>query len=189
MPLSLGGKIINEKTAEFYFKNGADKIIINSLYYFNPDEVFRIIKRYGNQSITCSIDYKSLNSKNIVFVNNGTHNTGIELNEYVIKMKEVGFGDLILNSIDKDGLGYGYDFSAIKEVFKITQSPIIASGGADNSEKLYSGIVKPYISAVNTSNIFNFVFDGLKDARDHILNEGVELPNWDFSQLKWKFKL
>ena len=99
-------------------------------------------------------------------------------------MKEVGFGDLILNSIDKDGLGYGYDFSAIKEVFNITKSPIIASGGADNSEKLYNGIIKPFISAVNTANIFNFVFDGLKDARDHILKKGVELPNWDFSQLK-----
>lgn len=184
MPLSLGGKIINEKTAEFYFKNGADKIIINSLYYLNPNEVSRIIKRYGNQSITCSIDYKCLNSKNIVFVNNGTHNTGIELNEYVTKMRDVGFGDLILNSIDKDGLGYGYDFSTIKEVFNITQSPIIASGGADNAEKLHNGIIKPYISAVNTSNIFNFVFDGLKDAREEIISKGVELTKWDFSLLK-----
>ena len=72
MPLSLGGKIVNEKIAEFYFNSGADKIIINSLYYSNPKEVSRIIKRYGNQSITCSIDYKSFNSQNVVFVNNGT---------------------------------------------------------------------------------------------------------------------
>ena len=57
-----------------------------------------------------------------------------------------------------------------------------ASGGADNAEKLHSGIIKPYISAVNTSNIFNFVFDGLKDARDHIIKEGVHLPEWDFSE-------
>lgn len=183
MPLSLGGRINSEDEAELYFKNGADKVVINSLYFTNPKEVLKIIKRYGLQSITCSVDYKLIEGSKTVLTNNGSYNTGIELNNYISEIKKIGFGDLIINSIDRDGLGYGYDFDTINEIFSITNSPIVASGGAENEEKLYDGIIKEYISAANTTNIFNFVFDGLKDAREHILSKGVDLPNWNYNLL------
>lgn len=184
MPVSLGGQIKNIKDVEFLFKNGADKVVINSMYFSNQRELTKIISKFGVQSIICSIDYKTINNSKFVFTNNGQFNTQIDLNNYIKIISKIGYGEILLNSIDNDGLGNGYDFESLKSIYNSTDVPIIASGGADNSEKLYDGLNKNFISAVNTSNLFNFVFDGLKDAREEIISKGVELTKWDFSLLK-----
>lgn len=180
MPICLGGQIKSIDDVEFLFKNGADKVIINSMYYENPNEVKKIISKFGIQSVVCSIDYKTINNEKIIFTKNGQFNTQQTLKNYIDTIYNLGCGEIILNSINNDGLGNGYDLESLKLAFKKTNVPIIASGGADNSDKLYEGLSQNFISAVNTSNIFNFVFDGLKEAREEIISKGIKLSKWDF---------
>ena len=88
------------------------------------------------------------------------------------------FGEIYINSIDQDGTGFGYDFSVINtEKIKI-KLPLIFAGGAGNHLHLKEGLIKDQISAVATANLFNFMNDGLVDARDEILKAGINLANW-----------
>ena len=184
MPISVGGKIDSIEKADILFKNGADKIVINTLFFKNSDVITAITKKYGIQSLICSLDYKKIKEHHMVFIENGELNTNYKLQDALNLISEIGVGELYLTSIDKDGLGYGYDLEVIKQASEIVNIPIIASGGSDNGEKLFEGINKNYIQAVSTSNLFNFIFDGLYDARNHIINNKIDLSHWDFSRLE-----
>ena len=184
MPISVGGKIDSLEKADTLFSNGADKIVINSLFFRNPETIKAITKKYGIQSLVCSLDYKKENEQEMVFIDNGKLNTNFTLEDALIMISKIGAGELYLNSIDKDGLGYGYDFKALKRASELVNIPIIASGGSDNGEKLFEGIKKNYIQAVSTSNLFNFIFDGILDARNHIILNKINLSKWDFESLE-----
>ena len=93
-------------------------------------------------------------------------------------------GELLINAIDQDGTGEGYDFIALKQIANHTNLPLIASGGGDSSPKLLEGIKKEYISAVTSSHLFNFMCDGLEYARKDLINAGVELSKWNFRELE-----
>ena len=179
IPVSAGGKITNIEQVESLFKNGADKIIFNSTIYNNPYLVKTAMLKYGSQSIIASVDYKK-NSKNKhdVYIHNGQQLMSNDLFYYINKIEKIGFGEIYLNSIDQDGTGFGYDFSPVNSKKINTKLPIIFAGGAGNHHHLMEGLVRDEISAVATANLFNFMKDGLVDARDQILNAGINLANW-----------
>jgi imidazole glycerol-phosphate synthase subunit HisF len=186
MPVGIGGGIKNYETAKFYFDNGADKIIINSNFFQNDTNfIQKIINQYGSQSVVASIDYKKQGLKNAeVYIDNGDKKLGISLFDAIRKIEVLGAGEILLNSIDRDGVGYGYDIETLKEVNKITSLPIIPCGGADNYHHLLEGIKTSFLYAVSTSHIFNFMGDGLKETKKLLIKEGYNFINWDYSTLK-----
>ena len=98
-------------------------------------------------------------------------------------IQSLGVGELILTSIDKDGTGQGYELSVYEEVSAIVDIPIIASGGVGKFDHFTAGLALPQISAANSANIFNFMVNGLIDARKYIEDQGIPLAHWTLNEL------
>ena len=107
-----------------------------------------------------------------------------KLEDVIRKVEKLGAGELMLNCIDRDGVGYGYDFQTLKEVNEISKLPIIPCGGADNYLQLLQGIETKFLHAVSTSHLFNFMGTGLKETKDMLIEKGFDFIEWNYSNLK-----
>ncbi|CAM3852699.1 HisA/HisF-related TIM barrel protein [Aquirufa aurantiipilula] len=179
IPIAAGGGIETLEDAELLFKSGADKIVINSLLVQNSIMVQDLIRNYGSQSVVASIDCKSNGECYEVFIKDGTVKVDFSLSEYIKYLEDLGVGEIYLNSIDKDGTGFGYDETLIESINKITSLPLIIAGGAGNESHLLKGLQLVNVSAVATANLFNFIGNGLPNARNLILESGENIANWN----------
>jgi cyclase len=177
IPISAGGGIMTIEDAELLFKSGADKIVVNSLLIQNPTIVKELVDNYGSQSVVASIDCK-LNGSYEVYIKDGTLKIEYSLEEYINYLEKLGIGEIYLNSIDKDGTGFGYDKVLIESVNNITSLPLIIAGGAGNETHLAEFLKIEHVSAVATANLFNFIGDGLPKARESLLSQGFNLAKW-----------
>ena len=132
MPLGYGGGITSLGEIEKLFNLGIEKIILNSAAFHNEKLISEAVHVFGSQSIIASMDVKKawLSKKQTVFVNSGNVNTKISPLEYAKKMEDAGVGEIILNSIDKDGTMGGYDLSLIQSIASTLKIPLVALGGA-----------------------------------------------------------
>lgn len=178
IPICAGGGINKISDAEYLFKNGADKILINTAIYSNPILIKELVRIYGSQSIVASIDYKKIDTKSIVFIKNGTKEIELDLNMYLKYVQELGVGEIYLNSIDRDGTGFGYDIETVNNCSQFIKIPLIIAGGAGNGLHLLDALKINGVSAVATANLFNFIGNGLPDARKNLLNNNINIANW-----------
>jgi cyclase len=177
LPVSIGGSIRNFKSVVKLFENGADKIIINTAFYKDIDLIKNIVDVYGSQSLIASIDYKGSGVEtSAVLINNGTIKIDLKIKDCVQKFEKLGAGELFVNSIDRDGLGYGYDFTTLEQIYLISKVPIICAGGADNYIELLNGINSKFTNGVSTSHLFNFIGDGLLQTRMEMIKNNAALP-------------
>lgn len=179
IPIAVGGGIRSLEDAKILFDNGADKIVLNSILFENKELVRDLVGKYGSQSVIASIDYKQNGDKYEVYINNGNTKINIPLKEYINDVLTLKIGEIYLNSMDKDGTGFGYDLRGIEDVAKNITVPIIVAGGAGNEKHLLEGLQKEYISAVATANLFNFIGGGLPKARKKILECGLNVSRWE----------
>ena len=130
IPITVAGGIRNEKDAELLMKNGADKLAINTELFKNEKIGKRLIKKYGSQSILLSIQAKKI-SKNSweAYINFGRDKTNMDVEEWIKKMIPSNFGELLLTSIDADGISNGFEVELYEKISKIINIPIIACGG------------------------------------------------------------
>lgn len=185
MPVAVGGGIRNTEQARLLFENGADKVVLNSVFFSEPQLVTDLARLYGTQSIVASLDFRRNGAGGTeVFIGGGRENTGVLLAEAVSAAAHAGAGEIYLTSIDRDGTGMGYDLSALETAYRSCDLPIIAAGGADTSDRLAEGIRSGFASAVSTAHLFNFMCDGLRDAREELIAEGIPLSHWHFEGLK-----
>lgn len=184
MPVAIGGGIRSSDDAGLLFNNGADKIILNTSYFENPTLVNSLVEKYGAQSIIASIDFKrdELGCEH-VYSNNGTKKIDLTLPEVIQLVKTFGAGEIMLNSINQDGTGMGFDMLSLKTVHNLCDLPIIASGGGDTSEHLMNGLTSGYASAVTSAHLFNFMGDGIQDTRNQLISKSVALCNWNFDNI------
>lgn len=181
IPIAAGGGIRTMEAAELLFKSGADKIVLNSLLIENPDMVKEIIKSYGSQSVVACIDCKLQADTYEIFIKDGSLKIDYELKEYVDYLEQLGVGEIYLNSIDKDGTGFGFDKRLIETVNRITSLPLIIAGGAGNESHLAHGLKIENVSAVATANLFNFIGNGLPNARNLILASNENIAKWNIN--------
>lgn len=179
MPVAAGGGIRKIEDAELLFKSGADKVILNSPLYNDPALATEIINRYGSQSLVASVDYKVIDGKPVVHICNGTIAIPASLKDYLLHLERLGVGEIIFNSIDMDGTGFGYDLENIKKYAKLVNIPFIIMGGAGNERHLSSGLFIDGVSAVATANLFNFIGNGLPNARNYMLEHDANLARWE----------
>ncbi len=177
MPISVGGGINNFDLVKKILSKGADKVVINSNLRF--DLIKKISETYGAQSIIASIDFKKVSNKFEIFNQNGSNKLKLSPRSYLISLTKFPVGEFLLNSIDRDGTGNGLDFDILKYVPKNLDKSLIISGGCGNSKHLSEGLKNKKIDAVNTANLLNFVGDGLKKAREEMINNKFNLPRWD----------
>ena len=178
IPIAAGGGIRTVEDAKFLFENGADKLVINTTLYENPDLVRELVRIYGAQSLVACVDYKKINTINKVFINDGKDELKGNLEEYLIYVQSLGVGEIYLNSIEKDGTGFGYDMETIIKINDIVKIPLIIAGGAGNEKHLIEGLLLESVSGVATANLFNFIGNGLPNARKKIIEENLNIARW-----------
>jgi cyclase len=184
MPIAVGGGVRTPEQADTLFAGGADKVVLNSAYVDDPGLVSRIVDDYGAQSVVASVDFRrSPGGSTRTYVDCGRRSTNLSLDMAMAGAVALGAGELYLTSIDRDGTGLGYDLPALQAAHESSTLPIIASGGADTHDRLGEGIKSGYASAVSTAHLFNFMGDGLSDAREGLIADGISLSRWNFSGL------
>jgi len=182
MPFAVGGGIRTLDHALQLFKAGADKVVMNTAYFSNPCLIRDLGQIVGVQSIVASIDYRVIpDGQRMVYINNGSEAAGHSLIDAVKYVQDIGAGELYLTSIDNDGTGQGFDLEALRIVASVCSIPVIASGGAGNHNHFSVALKSGLVSAVSTANLFNFMGDGLADARRSMFADGIDLSSWDFS--------
>lgn len=179
IPITAGGGIRSMSDAQLLFNSGADKILVNSVLHDDPDLVRALVQKYGSQSVVASVDYKKVNGVKEICIADGTKKIDFTIAEYLSHIESLDVGEIYFNSMDQDGTGFGYDFEGIQEIFGLVNRPLIIAGGAGNETHLIEGLKLPGVSAVATANLFNFIGDGLPNARRKILMTGENIANWD----------
>ena len=156
MPITLGGGIKKIGDIRELFKVGADRVSINTYAFERPDFLKKALETFGIQSIILSVDYKKIKNEPIVFTNSGELNTGKSLFSYLSEIEKIGVGEVLINSIDHDGLMCGYDFDTLKKIDNQFDLKIICSGGLSS----YNDIAKLYestkIRSFSMSSIFHY---------------------------------
>ncbi len=157
IPLTVGGGINTLEDFDRVLKCGADKVSVNSGAIKNPDLIDEAAKRYGNQCVVISADVKRVDKVFRVYAKGGRENTGKEAISWIKECVERGAGEVVLNSIDTDGVKAGFDLEMLKAVCDAVNVPVIASGGAGCKEdfvRLFNRI--PTVSAGLAASIFHF---------------------------------
>ena len=157
IPLTVGGGINTLDDFDRVLKCGADKVSVNSGAIKNPDLIYHAAKRYGNQCVVLSVDAKRVGDKFKVFAKGGRENTDIDLVEWVKRGENNGAGEIVLNSIDTDGVKGGFDLEMLKVVSENVSVPVIASGGAGNIQHFIDlFFALPNVDAGLAASIFHF---------------------------------
>ena len=179
VPITIGGKIDELKKAKKYLNSGADKLLINSILFNNNELVRNLSEEFGEQCLVAAVDLKQQDGTYRIFTNQGTSAQSGSAVEWIERILAMPIGELLMNSIDRDGTGNGLDFEILNLLPKSVDKPIIFSGGIGNFNQLYAGFENTKIDAVATANLLNFVGDGLIEARKSLIEKGIPLPIWD----------
>ena len=174
IPLTVGGGINGVDDFDRVLKCGADKVSVNSGAIRDPNIVFEAAKRYGSQCVVLSVDIKRMNGEYRVFAKGGREDTGIEGIGWIKKCVSLGAGEIVVNSIDTDGVKGGFDLEMLSEVCEAVSVPVIASGGAGKIEdfiQLFKTL--PKVDAGLAASIFHFGEVKIEDLKKSMVREGI----------------
>ncbi|MDD4839927.1 MAG: imidazole glycerol phosphate synthase subunit HisF [Clostridia bacterium] len=176
IPLTVGGGINEVSDFDRVLKCGADKVSINSGAIKNPRLISEAAKRYGNQCVVLSMDIKRVDGKFKIFAKGGRENTGIDALDWAKRGEDSGAGELVVNSIDTDGVKNGFDIELLEQIDKLVTIPIVASGGAGNIEhfvKLFKTL--PRVDAGLAASIFHFKEVSIKGLKEELRRNNIEV--------------
>ncbi|RDE19116.1 imidazole glycerol phosphate synthase subunit HisF [Motiliproteus coralliicola] len=180
IPLTVGGGIRTCDDIRTMLNAGADKVSINSAAVFNPDFVREAAERFGSQCIVVAIDAKKVSAADEpdrweIFTHGGRKPTGIDAVEWAKKMVELGAGEILLTSMDQDGVKNGYDLGVTRAISEAVAVPVIASGGVGNLDHLVDGVIEGKADAVLAASIFHFGEYSIPEAKTYMRNKGIEV--------------
>ena len=176
IPLTVGGGINSLDDFDRVLKCGADKVSVNSGAIKNPVLVSEAAKKYGDQCVVLSADVKRVDGVFRVFAKGGRENTGMEAIEWIKRCVDMGAGEVVVNSIDTDGVKNGFDLEMLKAVTDAVSVPVIASGGAGSIEhftELFRSL--PKVDAGLAASIFHFGEVKIPDLKAALKNEGISM--------------
>ncbi len=174
IPLTVGGGINTVDDFDRVLKCGADKVSVNSGAIKNPSLITEAAKKYGDQCVVLSADIKRVDGEFRVFAKGGREDTGLEAISWIKRCVSMGAGEVVVNSIDTDGVKKGFDIELLKLVCDAVKVPVIASGGA-GSEKDFVNLFKsiPDIDAGLAASVFHFGQVKIADLKSLLLREGI----------------
>ena len=174
IPLTVGGGINSLADFDRVLKSGADKVSVNSGAIRNPALIEEAAKRYGSQCVVLSMDVKRVDGKFTLFAKGGRENTGIDALDWAKNGYENGAGEIVLNSIDTDGVKKGFDLEMLAAVCDLVDIPVIASGGAGKKEDFITLFkTLPKVDAGLAASIFHFKEVDIKDLKEDLHNNGI----------------
>lgn len=174
IPLTVGGGINTVEDFDRVLKCGADKVSVNSGAIKNPKLIYEAAKLYGNQCVVISADIKRVDDVFRVFAKGGRENTGMEGIEWIKKCVDMGAGEVVVNSIDTDGVKKGFDLEMLEAVSNAVDVPVIASGGAGSAEDfvtLFKAL--PEVDAGLAASIFHFGEVNIGDLKKLLKKENI----------------
>ncbi len=174
IPLTVGGGINTLDDFDRVLKCGADKVSVNSGAIRNPDLIYEAAKRYGNQCVVLSVDVKRVDGIFRVFAKGGRDNTGMEAIGWIKRCVDSGAGEVVVNSIDTDGVRGGFDLEMLEAVCDAVSVPVIASGGAggiDDFIKLFKTL--PKVDAGLAASIFHFGQVQISELKNKMAEQGI----------------
>ncbi|MBR3004628.1 MAG: imidazole glycerol phosphate synthase subunit HisF [Lachnospiraceae bacterium] len=174
IPLTVGGGINTVADFDRVLKSGADKVSVNSGAIRNPALVGEAAKLYGDQCVVLSVDIKRVDGVFRVFAKGGRENTGMEAIEWIRRCTGEGAGEVVVNSIDTDGVKRGFDLEMLNAVCEAVTVPVIASGGAgciDDFITLFKTL--PKVDAGLAASIFHFGEVSIKDLKEEMVRNGI----------------
>lgn len=175
IPLTVGGGIRKIEDIRAMLNAGADKVGINSAAIHNPEFVKQASERFGAQCIVVAIDAKQVGDHWEIFTHGGRNPTGINAVEWAKKMADYGAGEILLTSMDQDGVKNGFDLALTRAVADAVDIPVIASGGVGNLDHLAEGVLEGHADAVLAASIFHFGEYTILEAKQHMQSRGIEM--------------
>ncbi|MBB6520370.1 imidazole glycerol phosphate synthase subunit HisF [Pseudoteredinibacter isoporae] len=180
IPLTVGGGIRTVDDIRTMLNAGADKVSINSAAIFNPDFVKEAADRFGSQCIVVAIDAKCVSAEDEtkrweIFTHGGRKSTGIDAVEWAKKMTAYGAGEILLTSMDQDGMKNGFDLDVTSAISEAVPVPVIASGGVGNLQHLVDGVKLGKADAVLAASIFHFGEYSVPEAKQYMREQGIEV--------------
>lgn len=175
VPLTVGGGIKRIEQVQRLLRAGADKVLINTAAYSNPNLINQIANRHGVQCVVASIDVRSQYSGWTCYSHSGTNATDRQVVDWARELEDRGAGEIMITSIERDGTMKGYDLSLIEAVASAVTIPVIASGGAGNYQHMIDAVTLAGASAVAAASIFHFTEQTPAGAKAALAAAGVNV--------------
>ncbi len=173
MPLTVGGGVRSADDARALLITGADKVAVNSAAVARPEVVADIAERFGSQCCVASVDARKIGDRWEVFTHGGRRPTGIDAIAHAVHLAELGAGELLVTSMDRDGTRSGYDLALVRAIADRVSVPVVASGGVGGLDDLVAGIRDGHASAVLAASIFHFGEASVADAHAALAAAGI----------------
>ncbi len=175
IPLTVGGGINTVDDFDRVLKCGADKVSVNSGAINNPEIITQAAKKYGDQCVVLSMDIKRVNGEFHIFKNGGRIDTGIDALQWAVDGENRGAGELVVNSIDTDGIKKGFDIELLKEISARVSIPVIASGGAGKKEDFLHLFRENCSDAGLAASIFHRKELSINDLKNYLIENNIEM--------------
>ena len=176
LPISVGGGISSMEDAQSIFNLGVDKIIMNSSTYYNSKLTSDLVTNFGSSSIIQSIDFKKdRDNEYLILVDNAKTIINQNTEDYINHLKDLGTGEILINSIDNDGGLLGFDINLVNNFSKFINVPIIIQGGGGSWEHFYDVLKLDCVSAACTQNIYHFTETSLESAKKYLKSRKIEV--------------
>jgi cyclase len=176
IPMTVGGGIRSVDDATQILRAGADKVAINTAAVANPELITQIAQHFGSQCVVLSVEAKQIGlNRWEVFTDNGREHTGRDVVTWVREAVELGIGEILLTSIDREGTRKGFDVALIKSVTSVVSVPVIASGGMGKPEDLLAAIHEGHADAVAMADILHYNRSNIEEIRNFALTSGVNV--------------
>ncbi|MEQ9661637.1 MAG: imidazole glycerol phosphate synthase subunit HisF [Parasphingopyxis sp.] len=173
MPLTVGGGVRTADDARKLLLAGADKVAVNSAAVARPELVGEMAARFGSQCVVGSVDARRSGDGWEVFTHGGRRGTGIDAVEHAKRLADLGAGELLVTSMDRDGTREGFDIDLTRTIADAVSVPVIASGGVGTLDHLVEGVVEGHASAVLAASIFHFGEHSIADAHAALAEKGI----------------
>ncbi|MGR9088972.1 MAG: imidazole glycerol phosphate synthase subunit HisF [Gammaproteobacteria bacterium] len=178
IPLTVGGGIRTIDDIRRMLNAGADKVSINTAAVTNPEFVREAAQKFGSQCIVVAVDARRVDSapeRWEIYTHGGRKPTGIDAVDWCVKMSELGAGEILLTSMDRDGTRDGFDIALTRAVADATPVPVIASGGVGTLDHLAEGVSAGHADAVLAASIFHFQHHTIAEAKAHMRQRNIEV--------------
>ena len=175
IPFTVGGGISSIEDIDALLKSGADKVSLNSSIVRNPRLIEEGAKRFGSQAIVAAIDVKKIGNDYSVFIKGGKEKTELEGFLWCKQSEELGAGEILLTSMDKDGTKDGYDLEFLKKLTDQVSIPVIASGGAGTKEHFLDAFKNANVDACLAASLFHFKELEINDLKNYLKENGIQI--------------
>ena len=175
VPLTVGGGVRELSDMDKFLSVGADKVSLNSAAINNPNLITEGAKKFGNQCIVVAIDAKKVKNEWKVFINGGRINTNIDAIKWAKKVEDLGAGEILLTSMDRDGTKAGFDLDLTEKISESLNIPVVASGGVGTLNHFVEGVKKGKASALLAASVFHFGKFSINEVKKHLILNDIDV--------------